>query len=105
MSDINKLIENPDAVKKNFEYEEQMKKIREEVAKKFIEYRKTLTYMATDAPLGILCLAPVIENALLAHGCLRIYDLFDCDFTKVKGLGIRRIGDLTASLDKFFSML
>ena len=104
MSNINKLIENPDTVKNNFEYEEQMKKIREEVAKKFAEYRTVLSYMASDAPIGILCLPTVIENALLAHGCLRIYDLFDCDFTEVKGLGVRRIRDLTARLDEFFSM-
>ena len=105
MSDFDKLIENPDAVKKNIEYENQMKKIREEVAKKFAEYRTTLHYMAADAPIAILCLAPVIENALAAHGCLRIYDLFNVDFTKVKGLGVARIGDLTTGLDKFFSML
>ncbi len=105
MSDINKLIENPDTVKENFEYEERMRKIREEVSKKFTEYRTTLNYMASDAPISILCLPPAIENALSAHGCLRIYDLFDLDFTTVKGLGVRRIGDLTSSLDKFFSML
>ena len=105
MSDVNKIIENPDIVKNNFEYEEGMRKIREEISKKFSEYRTTLTYMAADAPLGILCLPPVIENALIAHGCLRIYDLFDCDFTKVKGLGEVRIRHLTACLDEFFTML
>ncbi len=105
MSDVNKLIENPETVKQNFEYEEKMKKIREEVVKKFTEYRTTMNYMASDAPITILCLSKQIENALITHGCLRIYDLFDLDFTEVKGLGIRRIGVLTSSLDKFFSML
>jgi hypothetical protein len=105
MYDINKLIENPEIVKENFEYEEKMRKVREQVSKKFTEYRTTLSYMAADAPIGTLCLPSAIENALLAHGLVRIYDLFDCDFTEVKGLGVRRIGDLTASLDKFFSML
>lgn len=105
MSDVNKLIENPEIVKENFEYEEKMRKVREQVAQKFTEYRTTLAYMAADAPIGTLCLPSVIENALLAHGLMRIYDLFDCDFTEVKGLGVRRIGELTASLDKFFSML
>jgi|SRR5271166_3028892 len=105
MSDNSKVLENPEGVKNNFEYDENMRKIKEEIAKKFTDYRKTINYMAADAPIGTLCLPTVIENALLDHGCLRIYDLFDCDFTKVKGLGIRRIGDLTASLDKFISML
>lgn len=105
MYDINKLIENPERVKENFEYEEKMRKVREQVAQKFTEYRTTLSYMAADAPIETLCLPRVIENALIAHGLMRIYDLFDCDFTEVKGIGIRRIGDLTTSLDKFFSML
>lgn len=105
MSDVNKLIENPETVKINFEYDEKMRKIKEEIAKKFTDYRTTLNYMAADAPISTLCLAPAIENALLAHGCLRIYDLFDCDFTKIKGLGISRIRDLTTSLNKFFAML
>ena len=105
MSDENKLIETIDSVKNNFEYEEKMRILREQVSKKFNEYRTTLNYMAADAPIGTLCLPLVIENALLAHGCLRIYDLFNLNFTEVKGLGVRRVEELTSSLDKFFSML
>ncbi len=98
MSDI----ENLD---NNFENEMRLQKLREEVLKKFSEYRTTLNFMAADAPISILCLPTAIETALLAHGCLRVYDLFDCDFIKVKGLGVRRIRDLTSRLDQFFSML
>lgn len=105
MSDINKVIENPDTVKKNIEYEQQMMKLRKDVLEKFEGYRTTLNYMAADAPLEILCLPPAIHKALLNHGCLRVYDVFDLDFTKVKGLGVTRIRDLTACLDQFFSML
>lgn len=101
----NNLIENIEEVNNKIENEQQMKKIREEVLKKFENYRKTLNYMAADAPIGILCLPKKVENILLDNGLLRIYDLFDCDFTKIKGLGISRIGDLTSCLDKFFSML
>lgn len=104
MVDDNKLVENIEYVKNNFEYEENMRKIREEIVKKFAEYRKTLNYMAADAPIETLCLPTAIQNALLDHGCLRIYDLFDLDFAKVKGLGTRRIGDLTTCLNKFLSM-
>lgn len=105
MSDDNNLIDNIENVNNNFEYENKIKKIREEVLKKFEDYRKTLNYMAADAPIGVLCLPSVIEKSLVAHGCLRIYDLFDCDFVKVKGLSVGRIGDLTSRLDQFFSML
>lgn len=101
----NKLIENIEDVKNNLEKEESLRKIREEVLKRFDDYRNTLNYMVGDAPLQILCLPSIIESALLAHGCLRVYDLFDCDFTKVKGMGIVRIRDLTARLDQFFAML
>ena len=105
MSDENKLIEDPELVKNKIEYENQMKQIREQVVKRFAEYRVTLDHLAADAPISVLCLPPVIENALRAHGCLRVYHLLDCDFTKIKGLGVRRIGDLTTCLDKFLSML
>jgi len=105
MSEENKLLDTEEIVNNKIEYEAAMRKIREEVVKKFSEYRNTLNYMAADAPIEVLCLPAVIQSALLAHGALRIYDLFNCDFTKVKGLGVRRIGDLTACLDKFFSML
>jgi hypothetical protein len=105
MSKDNKLFENPETVKENIEYNQQMKKIQEEVVRKFEEYRKTLAFMAADAPIEALCLPSTIEKALLAHGCLRIYDLLDCDFTKIKGLGEIRIRQLTSCLNQFFSML
>lgn len=105
MDNDNKLFENVDNVNNNFENEEKIRKIREEVLKKFNEYRKTISYMEADGPIEILCLPNVIEKCLIDHGCLRIYDMFDCDFTKVKGLGVSRIRNLTSCLDKFFSML
>lgn len=105
MSLDNNLLENIENVNNKLEYEQKLKKIREEVLKKFQDYRNTLNYMACDAPIEILCLPIQIQNVLLAHGCLRIYDLFNMDFTKVKGLGISRIRDLTTCLDQFFSML
>ena len=88
----------------NIEQDMQLKKIKEELVKKFLAYRKTLDYLATDAPISILCLPKEIENALTNHGCHRVYDLFNMDFTKVKGLGVTRINRLTTCLDEFFSM-
>lgn len=86
-------------------YEEQMEKIRVEVLQKFREYKTTLNYMAADASIEVLCLPKPIEKILLANKILRIYDFFDVDLTKIKGLGVIRIRQLAASLDQFFSML
>ncbi len=105
MSKDNNLLENPEEVKNKFEHDENMKKIREEVLKKLNDYRKTMNYMAADAPIGILCLNPAIEKILIANGFLRVYDVFDVDFTKIKGFGVARCRDLATSLDQFFSML
>ncbi len=79
-------------------------KIKEELLKRLEEYRKMMMFMAADAPIGILCLPKVTENALVAHGCLRVYDLLNCDLTEVKGLGEVRIRDLTARLDQFITI-
>ena len=105
MLDNQKVNENINSVNENMEYDLKMQKLRQELSKSFSEYRRTISFMAGDAPLEILCLPTAIENCLLSYGCLRIYDLFNCDFTKVKGLGASRIRDLTSRLDQFFSML
>ncbi len=105
MSDKDNVNESLESVNNNFENDMKMQKIREEVLKKFTEYRQTLNFMVADAPIAILCLPSAIEKALANQGLLRIYDLFDCDFSKIKGLGIVRIRLLTSSLDEFFSML
>lgn len=79
-------------------------KINEELLKGLTNYRNTLSYMAGDAPIGVLCLPKTIEKILLRNGCLRVYDLFDCDFAKIKGLGKVRIRNLTSSLNEFLSI-
>ncbi len=80
------------------------KKINEELLKSLENYRKTMDYMSADVPLGCLCLSPAVETALRSAGCDRIYDLFDRDFTKIKGLGVTRIRDLTTRLNQFLSI-
>ncbi len=102
---LDNVTDSPQSVNSNFEYDMKMQKMREELAKGFAEYRNSISFMVADAPISVLCLTPVIENALLDHGFLRVYDLFNRDFTKVKGLGATRIRELTASLDKFLAML
>ncbi len=84
--------------------EENTKKINKELLESLQRYKTTLAYMAGDAPLEVLCLPKAIQTVLISNGCLRIYDLFDCDFAKIKGLGKTRIRDLTSRLNEFLSI-
>lgn len=97
--------ESFNTLSKDFEQDLDMKKIKEEVAKSFNNYRMTMKYMLADAPIEVLCLPVATEKILLDQGFLRIYDLFDTDFTEIKGFGVTRVRQLTACLDKFFAML
>ncbi len=90
---------------KNFEEDAQLKKIREEVLKRFVDYNKTLSYLATDAPIEVLGLPKSIETILINNDLLRVYELLNVDFTKIKGLGVRRCRDLATRLNQFLSML
>ena len=105
MNDIDKLKEKFENINSNFEKDIDMDRLKQELRKKFHEYEVTMKYMLADAPIEILCLKPAIQDILLSEGLLRIYDLFNVDLVKVKGLGIVRIKELTARLDQFFSML
>mgnify|MGYP001602327737 CR=1 FL=1 len=78
--------------------------IKEKVLINLDNYQKVMTLMLGDAPIGVLCLPKVIENALSSDGCVRVYDIFNRDLTKIKGLGTKRIGELTSRLDEFLSM-
>ncbi len=97
--------ESLDNINTNFEFDIDMQKLRVEVIKKFDEYRSTMNYLAADAPIGILCLNPIIEKILTDNGCSRVYDLFNLDLVEIKGLGEIRIKQITSRLDQFFSML
>ena len=82
----------------------EVKDTAESWKKDFAHYRKTLCYMEANAPVGVLCLPPVVENILIREGCLRVYDLLNRDLAKIKGLGRERIRLLTARLDEFLSV-
>jgi hypothetical protein len=105
---VNNIIENSKdkflLSENQLEREMRMNKLRKELNERFESYQKTMKYMAADAPIETLCLPKKVEKALLAHGCLRIYDMLDMDFSEVKGLGVIGIRDLTSRLDQFFSM-
>ena len=92
-------------VNNSFENDLEITKLMAELSKKFSDYKKTLDYMACDAPIEILGLPKSIETILISQNFLRVYDLLNRDFTEIKGLGDRRIRDLTSCLDQFFSML
>lgn len=94
------MTDNIDNEIKNMEIE----KIKAKLLESLKNYQKTLSFMAGDAPIGVLCLPKTIETVLINNGCLRIYDLFNRDLTKIKGIGKRRIGHLTSSLDQFITM-
>lgn len=105
MDDKNNLKESFENINTNFESDIDMAKLKDELKRKFQDYQTTMKFMLADAPIEILCLNPKVEAILLNEGFLRVYDLFDIDLIKVKGLGVVRIKELTSRLDQFFSML
>lgn len=80
------------------------KVIKEKVLMNLQNYHQNMKFMAADAPIEVLCLPKVIETILLNEGCIRIYDILNRDLAEIKGLGIKRSGDLTSRLNEFFAM-
>lgn len=105
MDNTNKLKENLENINNNFEADLDMAQLKAELKQKFDEYQVTMKFMLGDAPIEILCLNSTIQGILINEGFLRVYDLFNADLIKVKGLGVVRIKELTTRLDQFFSML
>ncbi len=99
MTDLENLSNN------HIEQDMQLKKIKEEVLKKFVDYQKSMKYLAADAPIEILCLPKNIEKCLTDHGCFRVYEIFDLDLAKIENLSAPGLRNLTTSLNEFFSML
>ena len=81
-----------------------IRKINKKLIESLQNYRKMVHYMSADMPIGVLCLPKAVEKVLVKQGFLRVYDLLNCDLAEIKGIGVIRRRDLTASLDKFFSM-
>lgn len=99
------LNQSSNSVNQNLEYDIEIQALKERLKQSFDQYEKTMKFLSADAPIEILCLPAPIEKLLLSNGCLRIYDVFNLDLAKIKGLGVSRVRDLTARLDQFFSML
>lgn len=77
-------------------------KIKEELLESLNEYRKTLSYLACDVPIEVLCLEKKTIKILRRNGIFRVYDFFNCDLTKIESLSEVVIGDLTTRLNQFF---
>lgn len=78
--------------------------VNERLKKDFEHYRKTLHFFGGNIPIQALCVPKYIENALIDAGCIRVYDIFDRDLRKIKGIGTKGIDLLTSRLDEFFSV-
>lgn len=78
---------------------------KEDMHKNFLHYRKTLAYMGANVPIGVLCLPKALEKSLIKAGLIRVYDLIECDFTKIEGIGERRADLLASRLDEFFTIV
>lgn len=78
--------------------------IKKKLLNSYKDYKKTMLYLSCDVPISALCLSKPLENLLINNGINRIYDIFDVDLAKIKGLGDIRRGELATSLEKFIPM-
>jgi len=78
--------------------------IKKKLLNSYEEYKKKIIYLSCDVPVEVLCLSKKLENILISNGINRVYDVFNIDLTKIKGLGDVRRGELTSSLEKFLPM-
>ncbi len=81
-----------------------IRKINKKLLESLENYKDIVRYMGADLPIGCLCLPQKYEKKLLENGILRIYDLFNRDLTKIKGIGKVGVGHLTARLQEFIPM-
>jgi hypothetical protein len=82
----------------------EVSKLHAEVLSRFAGYKKTMRYMSGDMPISALCLPKKLEKKLLDRDFLRVFELFDVDFTKVEWLDKAETRDLTARLNEFIAM-
>ena len=77
------------------------KKVNKKLLESLANYKKVTSMMAADIPISALCLDKATEKILLGNGFLRVYDILDVDFAKIKGLGKIRIRNLSSRLHEF----
>lgn len=103
--ETNYLEHSDEYVNKNLENEILLEKLKRDLSKRYSEYKSIMRNLAGDAPIQVLCLDKKTEGILLKNGHHRIHNLFDLDFTKIKGLGVIRTRNLAACLDQFLSVM
>jgi hypothetical protein len=82
----------------------ELSKIKKDFFESIINYKNYIETCTLDAPIGVLCLPSKIENLLLDRGIYRVSELTALDLTKIKGLGVTRIGIILEALRKFRGM-
>lgn len=83
---------------------ELQKKINEKLKESYDQYKTNMLFLSTDIPIASLCLPKSLLGILTRNGCQRVYDIFDLDLTKIKGIGVKRRILLTSRLDEFISV-
>lgn len=86
------------------DFEVAIKDSQDRLKEDLSHYRNVMYFLGANVPIETLCLPKTIETILIEDGCLRVYDLINRDFTKIKGLGSKRLALLTARLDEFLSI-
>lgn len=81
-----------------------IRKINKKLLESLENYKDIVRYMGADLPIGCLCLPQKYEKKLLENGILRVYDLFNRDLAKIKGIGKVGVGHITTSLQQFVPM-
>lgn len=105
MDDTINVKESFEIINTNLINENDILELKKQLRERFDSYQKTMRYMMADIPIQALCLDKTTEKILLDNGLLRVYDFFDLDLVKIKGIGPIRARNLAASLDQFFSVL
>lgn len=88
----------------DFDVAEKIKDSQEKLQQDLAQYRQTMYFLGANVPIAVLCLPRRLENILVEDGCLRVYDLINRDFTKIKGIGKTHLSLLTSRVDEFLSI-
>lgn len=85
-------------------YEKEMQRIKKDFVKSIIDYKQNIDQMLFDVPIQVLCLPENINKILARNKILRVSELRCADLSKIKGLGIKKIGIIQFRLGQFVLM-
>ena len=104
MADIENVNDKNEGVNYNLEKDKEIALLRKEILKSLSDYRDTISFLAADAPIQVLCLPKKVEKILSDGGYVRVVDIFNMDLTKIEGLDAIMIRNLAARLNEFLSV-